>query len=306
MNRLDPDARALIELARAAESGTAEDRARVRRKVSAALGIGVVALAGRGALDSGVRAALDSGTDFAPNGSSALAERISGEMVGGAAAKSAGLLGISPGSLLYAATFLLGGALIGGVAFLAIGQTVTEDRPEFAVRSAQSGGAVPRVEEGAETRRSADHSLEKPAASLLGPAEPSMVKEPIQPEDLPLLEEKAQESPPPRGSLRRAAAPAAQTRSGLSLSEEARDLAVVHEALREGNHDLALSRLDAMDRRSGGALGEERLVARVLSLCGLARVGEAESIAQRVQSVAPESPLLSRLQASCAKGALSR
>jgi hypothetical protein len=60
-----------------------------------------------------------------------------------------------------------------------------------------------------------------------------------------------------------------------------------------------------MDRRPGGVLGEERLVARVLSLCGLARVSEAEAIARRVESVAPESPLLPRLGASCASGALS-
>lgn len=306
MNRLDPDTRALIELARGAEDGTSEDRARVRRKIAVALGFGATALAARGVLDSGIQSSLkpfnESASEVAGNGV-ALAERVSGEMVSAAAVKSAGVLGISPGSVLYAATFLLGGALIGGMAFLAVGreQASSEQASERGTRGVDRASRAAGLEEVEKPPHSQGRSTELALAPQ--PETPGM-NSPIQPEDLPLLPETASQAPLPKAVPRRAT-PAARHRSGPSLSEEARDLSAAHEALREGNHALALARLDTMDRRPGGVLGEERLVARVLSLCGLGRVDKAEAIARRVQNVAPESPLLSRLQASCAKGALS-
>jgi hypothetical protein len=308
MSRLDPEARALIDLARNAEDGTVEDRTRVRRKVAAALGLTAAGVAGHEAVDSGVQSSLAPLADSAARANGlALVERASGEMLTVAtAAQSGGFLGLSASVVLHAAAFLLGGALLGGVAWVAVGGGSTVDVK--AGTSLEAPVSVPARE--SESGTSSSDRSSKPLPLVPQPETPGTPPEapgadsPISPEDLPMLPERVAQSSAARpGAKRGGNAP--QPWVGSSLADEARGLAAVHEALREGEHTLALARLDAMDRRPGGVLGEERLVARVLSLCGLSRVEEAEAVAREVQSVAPESPLLPRLGASCAKGALS-
>jgi hypothetical protein len=298
MTGLDPEARALIDLARSAEDGSMEDRARVRRRIAAALGIGAASLSMHEALESGVKSSLAPLSERAASQGLAFAERASGEMFTvAAAAPSGGLFGISS-VVLHAAAFLVGGALIGGAAWLAVDmrEAPTESR-------ALSGVASKPVSETRPQMASPAEAVEDARGALVPQPEAPRAK-PIRPEDLPMLPESnaAPPAPTPRPA-RRATGNHSQT--GSSLADEAREVAAVHQALREGRHALALSRLNAMDRRPGGALAEERLVARVLSLCGLSRVAEAETVARQVQSVAPESPLLPRLGASCAKNALS-
>jgi hypothetical protein len=332
MTELDPDARMLIQLARPNEGATPADRARVRRRLSAVLGAGVIAAGTREALDSGIQT---SSTPLPDSAGHTLLERVSGEVLRVApVAKSAGLLAAAPALAMHAAALLLGGALVGGTAWFAA-RAVSDLEPTSAhaltapaARGAEngvSGGDAPAKSERAsaltpgETRVS-ESLVPQPEPLDAEPSSPADELAPIQLEDLPVLEDSrdAKASRAGRGARTQRAdrghdnsskggvgRKAASERRGSWLAEEARQLAAVHEALREGDHTLALTRLEAMDRRPGGVLGEERLVARVLSLCGLARVGEAEAIARRVESVAPESPLLPRLGASCANGALS-
>jgi hypothetical protein len=301
MTGLDPEARALIDLARSAEDGSMEDRARVRRRIAAALGIGAASLSMHEALESGVKSSLAPLSERAASQGLAFAERASGEMFTvAAAAPSGGLFGISS-VVLHAAAFLVGGALIGGAAWLAVDmrEAPTESRALSGAASKPASVTRPQMPSPAE-------AAEDGRGALVPQPEAPRAK-PIRPEDLPMLPE-PNAAPPaatPRPARRATGTGPANSQTGSSLADEAREVAAVHQALREGRHALALSRLNAMDRRPGGALAEERLVARVLALCGLSRVAEAETVARQVQSVAPESPLLPRLGASCAKNALS-
>lgn len=312
MTELDSEARALIDLARGAEDGSLEDRTRVRRKIAAVLGMGAFAVSTHEAIGSGVKASLAPLTESAPGASAnALVQRASGEMLAvSTAAKSAGLLGASQAIVLHAVAFLFGGALLGGAAWLMVGGDTNpvEAREPAAVslpspNADDSRSAAPT----SPTEQAEQAGSAETAEQLVPRPETPVVESPIQPEDLPMSPKAgSRAASSQRSAARTGTAVAASSGTGLSLAEEARDVAAVQEALREGRPTLALSRLDAMDRRPGGILGEERLVARVLSLCGLNRVAEAEAVARQVHDVAPESPLLPRLGASCAKGAVTR
>jgi hypothetical protein len=74
-------------------------------------------------------------------------------------------------------------------------------------------------------------------------------------------------------------------------------------ALERGDARKALNLLDrhaALHPR--GALVEEQLAARALSLCALGRAAEARSVSARLERLAPRSPHLPRIRASCTEG----
>lgn len=312
VTELDPEARALIDRARPAEDATPEDRARIQRRLAQVLGAAAIGVAAHEVVESGVQ------SSFAPlsEAARAVGERTSGEVLRSAAiaAKSAGVLGGAQAFVMHAAAWIAGGALLGGAAFLTLRAVNTADEPEpvavtAAPRDPKLSGSD-RTSRGDAPAEATREAAPQDDGSLVPQPEPLTAPPPIRLEDLPVLPPGAsaradvRSSGSPREATRRPA-PTASSRAGSSLAEEARGLAAVHEALRAGDPTLALSRLDAMDRRPGGVLGEERLVARVLALCGLGRVEEAGAIARRVQKVAPESPLLPRLRGSCAKDALT-
>ena len=91
-------------------------------------------------------------------------------------------------------------------------------------------------------------------------------------------------------------------RDARDLSREARELAAVQQALRDGKSADALSLLQAQDSEfAGGALSVERAAARVVALCALGNGDSARDLAARFAQQHPDSPLLDRVRRSCAR-----
>jgi hypothetical protein len=85
------------------------------------------------------------------------------------------------------------------------------------------------------------------------------------------------------------------------LAAEIELLARVNVAVNAGDGKRALDLLGEYDRRFGaGILAEERVAASVLALCAAGRAREARAAAERFQRRWPRSPLLGRIEASCA------
>jgi hypothetical protein len=127
----------------------------------------------------------------------------------------------------------------------------------------------------------------RPAA--LRPAAPPPV---VAPEPAPSPAPEATEPPAPTH--------AAKPPSNLRLEDEAALLAEVQGALRSGQANLALGKLDSYDRRfPGGMLRPEAEAARVLALCAAGKVERARSAAARFALRFPSSPALARVQAAC-------
>ena len=88
--------------------------------------------------------------------------------------------------------------------------------------------------------------------------------------------------------------------TGAGLSDEARALAEVQRALREGKNARALTMVEGQQQRfTTGALGQERQAIKIVALCALGRVAEARSLAERFLLQAPRSPLAARVRMAC-------
>src|SRR5690606_39170338 len=86
----------------------------------------------------------------------------------------------------------------------------------------------------------------------------------------------------------------------LSLEQEARALAEVQRALRDGRASEALALLAEQDQRyESGALGVERAAAHALALCASGRFAEARPIAERFSRGNARSPLAERVRRRC-------
>lgn len=108
----------------------------------------------------------------------------------------------------------------------------------------------------------------------------------------------------PRESLAASATTAALTDS---LAEEVHMLRQARSALDRGEAAQALRLLDAHAARfQHGTLREERLATRVQALCALGLVDSARTAAQELERVAPRSPHLARVRASCISGPPNR
>lgn len=272
MSGLGPDARALIERARSVENATPADRERVRQRLSGLLSASGVMLSA-----SAARAVTRSGP---VNGSVAAG-------AAGAAGPSTAVLGLK--ALWVQATLWGSAALVAGA-----GVWVLAAPPE-AVPLGRS-----QVAAGAPLASPAATSVQAPAAAA--EAERALIPTPIS----ALPQEPVSAPSPaaaPHGRVARTGAQRTASPS-LSLTDEARELSAVRAALRQGHAAAALGRLDALDLQRGGALQEERLAARILSLCALERPEAAHSAALEFRALAPHSPLLPRLLTSCARSAL--
>jgi hypothetical protein len=105
----------------------------------------------------------------------------------------------------------------------------------------------------------------------------------------------AAESPAGKGTE---PAPAVES----SFGAEASVLQDAQRALSQGETAVALERLSEHARRfPSGALAEEREAAFVLALCAAGRVDQARRHRAALERRAPSSPLLPRLERSCAK-----
>jgi outer membrane protein assembly factor BamD (BamD/ComL family) len=85
-----------------------------------------------------------------------------------------------------------------------------------------------------------------------------------------------------------------------SLPEEVRLLSKAEHQLSAGHADEALATLGEHERRfPGGALAEERLAARVQSLCALGRLGEAKADLTKLARSYPASAHFDRARRFC-------
>jgi len=89
--------------------------------------------------------------------------------------------------------------------------------------------------------------------------------------------------------------------SGSALSVEARALAEVQKALKEGQNAEALRLVEEQRRQfPHGELQPERDAAKIVALCAVGRVADARAAAQIFLSSSPRSPFAARIRASCA------
>ena len=89
--------------------------------------------------------------------------------------------------------------------------------------------------------------------------------------------------------------------ASASLAVEVQLMHDVDSALRAGRPELALTLLDERRGGDGGVMGEERMAARIVTLCQLGRVDAARTEATRFLHDRPRSPLAARVRATCAK-----
>ena len=133
-------------------------------------------------------------------------------------------------------------------------------------------------------------------AAVMPPAlpRPAKVAQSAPPEP-PVVAPAPVEADPPAPSAHAAKAP-----SSLRLQEEAALLAEVQGALRSGQGNVALAKLESYDRRfPAGMLRAEADAARVFALCGAGRVDKARVAATRFVQRYPSSPAAARVQAAC-------
>lgn len=84
------------------------------------------------------------------------------------------------------------------------------------------------------------------------------------------------------------------------LAKEARLMGSANDRLRAGDLAGALGLFDRHAREfPAGVLVNERIVGRVIALCGLGRRDEASADARRFLETQPQSPLTRRLESSC-------
>ena len=133
-----------------------------------------------------------------------------------------------------------------------------------------------------------------PAAAMDSPAG-MVASEPVAPVAAAAVATSGAGVAAPAAPAQRAATTAADLAGDLDL------LRRVHEALRAGRSQAALSLLDREGKGlDAGPLAEEAQGARVSALCQLGRVAEARDATSRFLATWPTSPLAMRLRGGCA------
>ncbi len=291
MNDMKEDARSLFDIARSAHEPTSREHERVLRGVLA-----------RGAIVAGVTSAS----------------------VGSAAAK--GLLATSRAASTL--KILVGFAIFGatGVAAYrvataervpadvqaALPRASTHDNGPKLVRPLDQPAAVPLAAAAEPSSNALPQSrapssagvtarvVERPEHELAEKAAPVDERALAQ---SPATLHPAAPAPAATQSFATSAPPSAATSapaSAVTLTREARALADVQRALREGRSTEALAMLVAQNREfAGGALGQEREAARIMALCAAGRVAEGRPAAERFLTTNPGSPVATHIRSSC-------
>ena len=287
MNDMKEDARSLFDLARSAHQPTSHEHERVLRGVLA-----------RGAIAAGVTSAS----------------------VGSAAAK--GLLATSrvTSTLKIIAGFAILGATGAGAyrvstaarapsaVHAALPSAGKQDNGQKLVRALENPAAV-QVAPAPEQSLNAPQKARAPpgagvvertgheVAEILAPADqravaPSPVAVPVT-APAQAATQSFPTSPPPNTAT-------SEPARAVTLTREARALADVQRALREGRSTEALVMLAAQNREfAGGALGQEREAARIMALCTAGRVAEGRPAAERFLTANPGSPVTTHIRSSC-------
>jgi hypothetical protein len=306
MSEWTPEDEALVRSARDGNQPTADDHARVKRKLSARIGIGVAAatsaLSSSGGASAGLGAA-GAGAGAA-GGTSVLgtAAKIVGvvALVGASAASVWGVRGGSQGHH----------AGVAPQAVDAMGSSRSEPSEPPGAR-----GAMPLEREVPAPAVVAASSPSVPASEpIVNPPPPRALLHPT-----PVASDRlASQSPAPTVTPRPAivptgtglasapgaadapAATANENAGPATLSAEADLLRSADAAARGGN---ALAALALLDRHRAifpnGTLVEEREAERIVVLCALGRTDEARVAASVFLRNRPRSPLAGRVRASC-------
>ncbi|UJR84933.1 hypothetical protein [Sandaracinus amylolyticus] len=298
--RLGPDARALIEAARAADDPSAADRARVRRAMMASIAAGAAA----GAAGTAASASAASGGAIA-GGSGAIANAAgataaaTGAAAAGATTTALGVLGMSTLAKVAAIALVVsaGGAVVAGI---------TTERPQITEPATEAPAA-----------HQTPASPEPPAVVTAPPpvAAPELTPEPL---PIPVAAPSAAPARPRRTTPTRAAPPPvvvaadpspAQPPAAVpdpapipvaSLHDELPVLRRAWSALRDARPDDALRALDEHRARfPSGELTEERDAARALALCAAGRADEGRAALSELLAAHPRSPLAARVRTAC-------
>jgi hypothetical protein len=295
MTSLSPDARRIVEAARAVDGPNSADRARIRRALFSRAGIGVAAVAAQTA------ATAQASAGGAMAGASALGGAASGANV---IAGSTALLGVKVVAAVVAMS-----AVGAGAGYWRYG--VSQDR------RTSSSATAPVVYE----RLHAPPQASRPsgvagapsmdvAVDIGGPSEtagtgtataqgddrPGSAATP--PTSLPTSVQAA-------GPEAAIAAPASReplTRPS-SVAEETSLLRSANDALRSADAALALTWLDRYARRyPRGLLAEEYAATHAVALCAAGRFDEGIAEAETFVKQYPRSPLQGRVRSSCSTG----
>ena len=269
MNDLSPEARALLELASGEDSPSTEDRVRVRRALAASLAAGVVSTSATAAAAS--KSALTAA---------------------GAAKSTVGMW--------------LTVGLVAGLAGSAAIYVSTTDAP--------STGSTPK-HDAVKTKAVAPPepvAPEAPAAPPAAPEAPAVAARPPRTatgaskgsvavraavSDVSHSAAPQPATPPPAPPAPAISQPAAIA----SLAPETALLESARTALGRGDAAGALALLERHEREfPTGALLEERLAAKVFTLCSLGRREDAARAASRLLRISPSTPLRARILDSCA------
>jgi hypothetical protein len=301
MSKLSPEARSLFDAAKGGDGPTADDRTRVRAKLAARLGAGVLV---GGAIGSTV--------------------------AGGTAAAGAKVAGVGALALKLLATVAVVGGLGGGAyavtrtpaappaslesAALSTRGAETTDRvlQDIAVANAEPDAdadtdtdADVRTDTGAGADARTGAAAAAATATATGGAPASR---PRSASVLPAPNSSTSTSTSSVSSAPTAAPPTAAIGAPASvapprspLEEETALLGEAQAALRQGRTDVALRALDQHGQKFGaGALRDERIGTRILVLCSTGRIDEARAEAARFLRESPRSPMAARVRASCA------
>ncbi|MGK3968489.1 hypothetical protein WMF38_30450 [Sorangium sp. So ce118] len=175
----------------------------------------------------------------------------------------------------------------------------TQGEPRAVPRASHAGAVVAERARAAVAGQPAPSDDRAPAES---PREPAL---PIEPAE-------ARKLGPPQAALDRPTTPGRAPRSAPvggpgappgvpaedPLVAETRRLREVHESLRRGDPERALSLLDAADA-GGHELQEERAAARVVALCNLGKTAEGRAAMLDFLRKSPGSPYSGRVRSAC-------
>jgi hypothetical protein len=275
---LSPDARRLLQKARADLSPGESDVVALRAAVSARIAAG-------GAMSGGGEAHGAGGTPPGASGSFGWFGGTAGKVVG---------------------AILLAGA-VGGVAgwashrfappAMALPPVVSAAAPPS--RAPMPGGVDP-------VRDPGPQAIPVEQLAVAPPLHVGKVHRPraAPPKEPEAREEAREEQNEPPVVAQPAAAP---SEGAASLALETQLLREAQASLDHGDPDGALARVHQHELRfPRGTLVEERLVLRVLALCALGRTEAARAAARQVQQSAPDSPHLAGLRSSCVGADLAR
>ncbi|HMY16576.1 MAG TPA: hypothetical protein PKA58_09670 [Polyangium sp.] len=261
MSELGPEAQEILQNGRDGDNPTSADRARIRGALMSAIAAGAAATAAGQA-----EAAVEIG------------------------------LPASAGATKPVVTSIFGTVFAKGIAILCLGVAGTGAWLAWPKgNSAQAPRPPPNSE------KPVDSAMVATAAPLITPASSAEVapEKPLAP--MPAASTLASVAkPPPAPSTASTAEVDDPVESADSLLAETDRLRKAHGAMREGDPEKALTLLSEQAAEGEGQkLREERSAARVLALCKLGRVAEAQAEAAAFLAQNPQSPLADRVRKAC-------